>query len=272
MNYLIEPYNAYQKPPKKKHWMEIAEEEALYHQIAIDQLAREQMLLKEQSALKQSQNLALLSQVPQPPSQQVQDGQFGANSGAGGVVPVDVLIYQEEQSETASFSTTPSSGVGPLTVTFLNLTFTPENDTFYWNLGSGSLTSTAINPPAVTYTQTGSYTVALQETSSTGASSSISKTITVNAPTLTAAFTVISSSANTAHKFTASFTGSVTYNSIGTLSGFWTFGDATSSAYTTNNPFTHSYTTGSYTASLAVTESLYNIIATSSNAYISQST
>lgn len=31
--YIIEPYNAYQKPPKKKHWMEIAEEESLMARI-----------------------------------------------------------------------------------------------------------------------------------------------------------------------------------------------------------------------------------------------
>ncbi len=31
--FLIEPYQAYQNPPKKKHWMEIAEEEALFHRM-----------------------------------------------------------------------------------------------------------------------------------------------------------------------------------------------------------------------------------------------
>jgi hypothetical protein len=31
--HLIEPYNPYNRQPRKKHWMEIAEEEALYVRI-----------------------------------------------------------------------------------------------------------------------------------------------------------------------------------------------------------------------------------------------
>jgi hypothetical protein len=55
MNYLIEPYNPYIKSTRKKHWMEIAEEEALA-----------QRIVNEQQALLQTQNLALKSQTPSP--------------------------------------------------------------------------------------------------------------------------------------------------------------------------------------------------------------
>ena len=39
--YQFEPYNAYQRKPRKKHWMEIAEEEALFHRMVQEQLMRE---------------------------------------------------------------------------------------------------------------------------------------------------------------------------------------------------------------------------------------
>jgi len=266
--FLIEPYNAYLKPPKKKHWMEVAEEEALQHRMLVEEQLREAMILEQaihEQALLQQQNLALKSQTPQPSSQQVQDGQYAVNAGGGGIPPVEFFFSQSENVEAAAFSLTPSSGIGPLLVTFTNLSVTPLNDTFYWDFGSGSLTSTNVNPAAVNYIDTGSYTVTLQETSSTNVKSSVSNTITVLAPTLISAFTVTTSStADANYYFTASFTGSVSYNGHGTLSGLWTFGDATTKAYTNNNAFTHSYATGSYTASLAVTESSYKITATSS--------
>ena len=41
---------------------------------------------QQSSALKNNQNLALPQHTPQPPSQQVQDGQYAVNSGAGGII------------------------------------------------------------------------------------------------------------------------------------------------------------------------------------------
>ena len=60
--YLIEPYNAYQKPPKKKHWMEQAEEEALYYRLMME-------VEKQKTA------------------QQIQITNAIIDSGAGGVPP-----------------------------------------------------------------------------------------------------------------------------------------------------------------------------------------
>src|SRR5208283_5977732 len=100
--YLIEPYNAYQKPPRKKHWMEIVEEEALLHRI-----------ITEEQTLLHSQNLALKSQIEQPSSQQVQAaGMPAPNAGAGGLP--NVQYFHPNMSVT--FSAVPVTGVGPLTV------------------------------------------------------------------------------------------------------------------------------------------------------------
>ena len=58
--------------------------------------------------------------------------------------------------------------------------------------------------------------------------------------------------------FTASFTSSTTYNRKGNITGQWSFGDGSSSSYVST--ITHSYgALQIYTASLALTESMYNL-------------
>ena len=269
MPYLFEPYNAYQKPPKKKHWMEIAEEEALLHRVQLEEQARQkdmfQEALKQHLALREAnakanqtnlnnQNVALPQYTPQPASQQIQDGQYAAPAGGGGWV----LPSELESQEVARFSAVPSTGVGPLTVTFTNLTVSPQNDTFLWNLGSGSYTSSAaITPPALTYTQTGSYTVTLQETSSTGNKSVTTQTITVTDPTLNAWINSPLLATGIA-PLSRSFTVTRTYNGNGAVTGYLHFGDGKPSvAFVNNGTIGHVYNSGSFTASLALTESSY---------------
>ncbi len=243
--YIIEPYNAYLKPARKKHWMEIAEEEALQHRMIMEEQLRDAMLLEQ--AIHEQQVVA----------QQIQDGQYAVNAGAGGTPPFDFFVSQSEMREVASFFMTPLSGIGPLTVNFTNLSVSPSNDTYFWDFGSGSLTSTQINPAPVKYTQTGSYTIKLQGTSSTGNSSSVSSTVVVSAPTLVSSF-IFNTSSNT-HPSSASFVNTTTYNGSGTLIYLWTLG--TGSITTASfNPYPQQYAnSGSYIASLQVTESLYNI-------------
>ena len=270
MAFIFEPYNAYQKPPKKKHWMEIAEEEALLHRINLEEQARNKELfqeaLKQHLALREAriqqqtslnnQNVALPQYQPQPASQQVQDGQFAAAAGGGGWVLPSLLVTQEEQTEIVSFIATPASGVGPLQVFFTNTTPTPGNDTFFWNFGSGSLTSNVASPGSRKYTQTGSYIVALQGTSSVGNKTTASTTITVTDPVLNAWHNLPDT--YTVAPFSASVTGSHTYNGTGIVTGQWSWGDGSpAETYTSGAGVKHIYTTGSWTASLALTESSY---------------
>ena len=138
------------------------------------------MALREANALLNSQNLALPQYAPQPSSQQIQDGQYATPAGGGGWISNEAF----EPYEVVDFIATPSVGFGPLSVSFSNLMPTPGNDTFLWEFGTGSLTSTLASPAPVVYKQTGSYTASLQATSSTGNMSSVSRIITVNLPSL----------------------------------------------------------------------------------------
>ena len=153
MFYLIEPYNAHQKPPKKKHWMELAEEEELYNRIARETDARNKIMeqsLKEQAIHQQF----MLREANALSSQQVQDGQYAVGPAGAGGVPL--FSYFQNSTETVDFSISPTTADGPVTVTFTNLTPSPDGDTYLWDFGSGSLTSTLQNPPPLLYTQTGS--------------------------------------------------------------------------------------------------------------------
>ena len=272
MPYLFEPYNAYQKPAKKKHWTQIAEEEALLIKMQLEEAIRQQSIektlyeqaMKEHLALREAaakqnqqpnnwnnQNLALPQYFPQPAQQQVQDGQYAAPAGGGGWISQ----LTEELQEVTSFTVTPTFGLGPLAVTFVNNTVTPENDTFLWLFGSGSLTSTAINP-TLTYTALGTYTVTLQETSSAGNTSISTQTITVNAPSVISTFTFTTSS--NSHASIAMFSNASTTNGVGTLNYHWYFGSGSATSVLTNP--TQSYTAaGTYTVQLQTTESIYGV-------------
>ena len=226
--YLIEPYNAYQKPARKKHWTEVAEEEALYVR----------MVMEHQAIM---QSMAVNSNAPA--------------GGVGGG-------YNWEDVEYCNFSYSPTTGVGPLLVTFVNLTDTPNNDTFLWSYGSGSLTSALVTAPPLTYTQTGSYTITLNETSSTGFKSTKSNTVTVVAPTITPHFTVNTSSYVAPYIVTFTNTSTRITGSGDSLNYKWIFGDGTTSSLA--NP-THTYQTGSFNVSLEISESIYGITSMSSS-------
>ena len=80
-------------------------------------------------------------------------------------------------------------------------------------------------------------------------------------PSLTALFTVVSSS-NVAGVGLHYFTDATSYNDYpaGTVTGTWNLGDGTTYAYTyLSGGFGHFYGTGSFTASLTLTESVTNI-------------
>ena len=279
MIYLIEPYNAHQKPPRKKHWTEIAEEEALHHKIAMETDARNSVLrqmaieeaihqnlvLREANAKQNqnptsvnNQNVALPQYTPQPAQQQTQDGQYAAPAGGGGYPPLSYFLTQNENAEVAAFALSPASGIGPLTVNFVNQSQTPLNDTFYWDFGSGSLTSTSISPSSVTYTQTGSYTVTLQETSSTGFSSSATNGVTVIAPTVTPA--LVADFTTGAAPLPVTFSNNTTYHGSGTLTYLWDFGSGSLTS-TLKTPSMSYANPGTFTVSLQVTESSYGIAA-----------
>lgn len=255
--YLVEPYNAY-APKRKKHWMEEVEEQALLAKI-----------IAEQQAIREAQANRSTTLPPQAPPVSQQTAQTytggagaagGANTG-GGAGGMPVWDFWNPSGDTVNFDRTPMSGPGPITVTFTNLTTTPQFDSYKWNFGDGT-TSTDRDPAPHVY-QTGStavsfYAASLEVTNSiTGNPGGRSPDvyIRVSIPVVTAAFTYTTSS-NVA-PFSASFTNaSVNTSQTPTTTYLWTFeynGVRTSSSLAT--PPARRIDSGSFTASLQATGS-----------------
>ena len=115
-----------------------------------------------------------------------------------------------------SFTGSPTSGAAPLTVSFTNLSTGANN--YNWAFGDGH-TSTNVNP-ANTYSNAGTYSVALTAISA-GGTSTLTRTsyIVVGAPVLSAAGTVAYYPTNyPSSGLSANRVGNVTMNLTGTLS------------------------------------------------------
>jgi PKD repeat protein len=169
-------------------------------------------------------------------------------------------------SVTAKFTFTTSSNVGPETATFTNGSSTTSQTApaliYLWTFGDTN-TSTSTNPVHLYDTSsiggkglgTGSFTASLQTTGSYNIASKYTQSFYIFAPTLTTIFTFTTSS-NVGPE-TATFTNASTYNGHGITSSLWTFGDGNTSTLT--SPLAHTYAnTGSFTASLQITESSYS--------------
>jgi len=144
----------------------------------------------------------------------------------------------------AQFTGTPTSGLGPLTVSFTN-TSTGSITSYDWTFGDGT-TSTAANPVKV-YSAAGTYTVSLTVTGP-GGNNTQTRTnyVTVTPPAPVAQFTGTPTSG--LGPLTASFTNTSTGN---ITSYAWAFGDGTTS--TAANPVKVYSAAGTYTVSLTVT-------------------
>jgi len=195
MTYLIEPYNAYQKPAKKKHPTEYAEEEALFVRTMIQEQARnaelqrmmmaeatkQHLSLREAAAQKNltNQNLALPQYTPQPASQQVQDGQFAAPSGGGPSVAyaitsttlaVPTYLIVTFTSSSIGFGGVPGSNMEPVTMSFSPLVAYDGGGTltynWYFGNGTSSLNADGLVVATAYYTSIGPVTASLQVTES----------------------------------------------------------------------------------------------------------
>jgi PKD repeat protein len=146
----------------------------------------------------------------------------------------------------AGFTATPTGGVAPLAVQFSDSS-TGTIDSWSWDFGDGSATSSTQNP-AHTYITAGNYSVSLTVTGPGGSDSDTRVdyiTITTSAPV--AGFTATSTSG------TAPLDVQFTDSSTGTIDSWsWDFGDGSATASIQNPAHTYA-TAGSYTVSLTVT-------------------
>src|SRR5205823_4910893 len=117
----------------------------------------------------------------------------------------------------ASFAANPTSGQAPLTVQFTDQSARPVV-CWYWNVGDG-VTSASQNP-SHTYTSVGNFTARLTVTGSSGQTNSVTHTITVTNPPVSASFAANPTSGQTplTVQFTDQSTGPV-------VSWNWNFGD-----------------------------------------------
>lgn len=139
----------------------------------------------------------------------------------------------------SNFTATPTSGCGPLTVQFTDIS-TGNPLVWLWTFPGGNPSTSSAQNPTVVYSSPGQYDVTLQVANAVDSNiKTYSNFITVN-PSPTSSFTTTNTSPNTI-AFTNTSTGSPT-------SYLWNFGDGTTS--TEENP-THVFTTdGIYTISL----------------------
>lgn len=151
----------------------------------------------------------------------------------------------------AGFTASAASGTAPLTVLFTNQS-TGSPVSLSWIFGDGG-TSTDTNP-SHTYTVAGTYTITLTATNA-GGPNSITKTVTVAAPTVAPPVVAFAPSATSG---AAPLSVSFTNQSTGATSYSWSFGDGSTSVE--GNP---SHTFG--------TPGTYSVILTATNAWGSSS-
>jgi PKD repeat protein len=166
-----------------------------------------------------------------------------------------VLIGGTNDAPVASFTTTPSSGNAPLTVSF-NASGSHDDGvitSYQWTFGDGG-TGTGVTPAHVF--GVGTFTVTLTVTDNNGVSTSVTHQVTGNNVPPVAAFTVSPSSG--AAPLTVTLDASSSTDATGTIASYswdfdtaWAFAGDTASGKTV----THTYTPGVYTAKVTVTDS-----------------
>ena len=165
----------------------------------------------------------------------------------------DTLIISSSKPVVAPhYTVSPTSSDARFTASFTNTS--TNGGTYLWLFGDGGSSSLATTTVTHIYTNTGSYTVTLQATSSNytdlrAVTSSIA--ISSSKPSVVASFTYTPTAS--AIPFQATFTNTST--NAGTY--LWLFGDGGSSSLATS-PITHIYTTtGSFTITLQATSSYF---------------
>ena len=239
--HIITPYNPW-APKKKKTW-----QEELWEQQTIAEA--EARMLAEASSRTLPNN--------SPNTSMATVGPMANTMAGGGGKPV--YAFFSVGSDVVNFDRSPASGDAPVTVNFINLTTTPQFDSYKWRF-SDNTTSTDVNP--VHIFQSGStnstiYTASLEVSNSvTGAPGGRSPDvfIVVGVPSVTASYTYTTTSK--VAPFSASFTNtSINTSQTKTTSYVWIIKNDNNTYTSTATDFEVRIDSGSVTASLGMTGS-----------------
>lgn len=230
MSYLIEPFTIFQGKKKDKHWMQIAEEEALFYK-----------MIHEASQQQAQQQATALANV----------------AGVGGTPEYG---FFNPKLSTVGFTISPNrTGSAPYTV-YLNPTSDTSVNRFCnitWNFSDGT---SATGPTAVKIFQTGSFKISMTASAQFNGTTQavvIPSAVTASLPVVVANFT--SSVQSGSVPLTVNFINLTTINQYtgSTLPGVtyrWNFGSASLTSTETNPTVTY-YQTGSYIVRLESTGS-----------------
>lgn len=239
--HIITPYNPW-APKKKKTW-----QEELWEQQQIAEI--EAQMIAEANSRTLPQNAPNTSVATAGPA---------VNAAAGGGGAPAPAYFNPQVLGAISITGTPTSGIAPYNVQFSVNRPAYAIKSSLWTFGDGT-TSTEYAPLHTYQSSSTARTASLAVTYSNGTNELTVRNgyITATAPTVTAAFTLATSS--NAAPSTGSFTNTSTYNGSGTLTYLWIYGSGSlSSSAATPTPIIYR-NAGPYTASLAITESIYNI-------------
>jgi len=170
------------------------------------------------------------------------------SSGGGGSSSDDGDNHNQDSHPTAYASANPTSGIAPLTVSFTGGVSGGDSPlSFYWDFGDGDNSSS--QNPSHTYTNPGDHTATFTVTDTDGDSDSDSITISVGSLSMPVA-SVSANPTSGLEPLSVNFFGNVS-GGVSPYSYNWAFGDGATSS--SQNP-SHTYSSGTYTASLAVTD------------------
>ena len=177
------------------------------------------------------------------------------NEGAQGTTTVTITVDAPNEAPNAVADATPTSGLVPLDVAFSSAGSTDDIAivSYSWDFGDGSAPSTEENP-SHTYTTSGSFTATLTVEDAEGLQDTDTVLITVETPDNEAPNAVAGATPTSGLvPLDVAFSSTGSTDDKGIVSYSWDFGDG-SAPSTEENP-SHTYTTsGSFTATLTVTD------------------
>lgn len=178
------------------------------------------------------------------------------DDGDTGVQQLEIEVSEDPNlAPSAAFSTSPTTGVAPLTVS-VDGSGSEDIDgsivSYAWNFGNGQNASGAT--ASATYSLPGTYQVRLTVTDNRGATSTATETVTVSAPPNQSPVAAVAASPNAgAAPLLVRLSSAGTTDPDGSISSYaWDFGNGSTS--TQPNPTAVYNTPGTYLVSLTVTD------------------